>query len=90
MVQTIQGFASDWRRLDERIEYLSVEIESLARQDGAESGAGDHSGSTRITKKFGPLTHHGRRAYYIGFPLYLPLTELALVARRQTHVDLHQ
>ena len=37
MVQTIEGLASDWRRLDERIESLSIEIEALARQD---SGCG--------------------------------------------------
>jgi transposase len=34
MVQVIEGLAGDWRRLDERIECLSVEIEVLARQDG--------------------------------------------------------
>jgi transposase len=33
MVQVIECLAGDWRRLDERIEYLSLEIETLARQD---------------------------------------------------------
>jgi transposase len=33
MVRVIEGLASDWRRLDERIEDLSVEVEVLARQD---------------------------------------------------------
>ena len=33
MVRVIEDLASDWRRLDERIETLSSEIETLARQD---------------------------------------------------------
>ena len=33
MVRVIEGLASDWRRLDERIEGLSSEIEELAQQD---------------------------------------------------------
>jgi len=33
MVRLIEGLAGDWRRLDERIEGLSGEIDSLARQD---------------------------------------------------------
>ena len=33
MVRAIEGLASDWRRLDERIEGLSGEIETIARQD---------------------------------------------------------
>ena len=33
MVRVIEDLASDWRRLDERIEGLSGEIEALARQD---------------------------------------------------------
>src|SRR5512134_794899 len=33
MVHIIEDLASDWRRLDERIEGLSGEIEALARQD---------------------------------------------------------
>ena len=33
MVQLIEGLASDWRRLDERIEALSGEIADLARRD---------------------------------------------------------
>src|SRR5205809_5403350 len=33
MVPLIEGLASDWRRLDERIEGLSGEIEAIARQD---------------------------------------------------------
>src|SRR4249919_753671 len=33
MVRIIEDLASDWRRLDERIETLSSEIETLARQD---------------------------------------------------------
>ena len=33
MVRIIEALASDWRRLDERIEEVSVEIETLARQD---------------------------------------------------------
>src|SRR5262249_19260437 len=33
MVHVIEGLAGDWRRLDERIEGLSSEIEALARRD---------------------------------------------------------
>ena len=33
MMRVIEGLAGDWRRLDERIEGLSSEIESVARQD---------------------------------------------------------
>jgi transposase len=33
MVRIIEGLAGDWRRLDERIEGLSSEIETVARQD---------------------------------------------------------
>ena len=33
MVRVIEGLASDWHRLDERIEGLSSEIEELARRD---------------------------------------------------------
>ncbi len=33
MVRTIEDLARDWRRLDERIEGLTTEIETLARQD---------------------------------------------------------
>jgi transposase len=33
MVRTIEDLASDWRRLDERVEGLSSEIEAIARQD---------------------------------------------------------
>ena len=33
MVQVIEDLASDWRRLDERVESLSGEIEAVARQD---------------------------------------------------------
>ena len=33
MVCVIEGLAEDWRRLDERIGYLSDEIAALARQD---------------------------------------------------------
>jgi transposase len=33
MVRLIEGLASDWRRLDERIESLSGEIEQLAKRD---------------------------------------------------------
>src|SRR5918999_779601 len=35
MLRIIEGLAEDWRRLDERIEGLSSEIETLARQDKA-------------------------------------------------------
>jgi transposase len=35
MVRIIEGLAEDWRRLDQRIEGLSSEIETLARQDMA-------------------------------------------------------
>src|SRR5271166_3152359 len=35
MVHVIEGLAGDWRRLDERIEDLSIEIEALAHQDTA-------------------------------------------------------
>src|SRR5690349_1558518 len=34
MVRIIEDLAGDWRRLDERIEALSGEIEALARRDG--------------------------------------------------------
>ena len=34
MVRLIEDPAGDWRRLDERIEGLSGEIDALARQDG--------------------------------------------------------
>ena len=33
MLRVIEGLAGDWRRLDERIEILSREIETIARQD---------------------------------------------------------
>jgi transposase len=33
MVRMIEDLASDWRRLDERVERLSDEIEAIARQD---------------------------------------------------------
>jgi transposase len=33
MVRLIEGLAVDWRRLDERIESLSSEINAIARQD---------------------------------------------------------
>ena len=33
MARTIEDLASDWRRFDERIEELSSQIETLARQD---------------------------------------------------------
>ena len=33
MLRVIEDLAGDWRRLDERIEGLSTEIEALARQD---------------------------------------------------------
>src|SRR4249920_153872 len=33
MVHVIEGLASDWHRLDERIEGLSTEIEELAKRD---------------------------------------------------------
>jgi transposase len=33
MVRIIAELAGDWRRLDERIEGLSIEIEAIARQD---------------------------------------------------------
>src|SRR6202171_4805632 len=33
MLRVIEGLAGDWRRLDERIESLSREIEAIARQD---------------------------------------------------------
>src|SRR5215468_9610487 len=35
MLRVIEELASDWRRLDERIDRLSQEIEALARQDPA-------------------------------------------------------
>ena len=38
MLRAIEDLAVDWRRLDERIESLSSEIEALARQDKAASG----------------------------------------------------
>ena len=33
MLRVIEDLSGDWRRLDERIEQLSSEIETLARQD---------------------------------------------------------
>jgi len=33
MVRVIEGLAGDWRRLDERVEGLSSEIQAIARQD---------------------------------------------------------
>ena len=33
MVRVIEGLASDWRRLDDRVEALSGEVEALARRD---------------------------------------------------------
>jgi transposase len=33
MVRVLEGLAGDWRRLDERVEGLSNEIEAIARQD---------------------------------------------------------
>src|SRR5437867_7534812 len=33
MLRVIEDLAGDWRRLDERIEKLSREIETIARQD---------------------------------------------------------
>jgi transposase len=33
MVRIIEDLASDWRRLDERIEDLSAEIDAIARHD---------------------------------------------------------
>ncbi|MEH2470788.1 transposase [Nitrobacteraceae bacterium AZCC 2161] len=33
MVRVLEGLAGDWRRLDERVEGLSSEIEAIARQD---------------------------------------------------------
>ena len=35
MVRIIEDLASDWRRLDERVEGLSNEIEAIARQDAS-------------------------------------------------------
>ena len=35
MVRLIADLAQDWRRLDERIETVSAEIETLARQDNS-------------------------------------------------------
>ena len=35
MVRVIEGLAGDWRRLDERIEGLSSEIEAVARRDAS-------------------------------------------------------
>ena len=35
MAQIIVDLAGDWRRLDERIDRLSAEIEALARQDAS-------------------------------------------------------
>ena len=33
MIRIIEGLATDWRRLDERVEEVSTEIETLARQE---------------------------------------------------------
>jgi len=35
MVHVIEDLAGDWRRLDERIEGLSGEIEAIARRDAS-------------------------------------------------------
>ena len=37
MLRVIEDLAGDWRRLDERIEGLSSEIEVLARRDAGVS-----------------------------------------------------
>jgi len=61
MVCMIEALASDWRRLDERIDEVSAEIETLARkaifgawlgmapkQEAAPSSARSRSGETNI------------------------------------------
>ena len=35
MVRIVEDLAGDWRRLDERVEQLSDEIEAIARQDAS-------------------------------------------------------
>jgi transposase len=35
MVRIVEDIAGDWRRLDERVEQLSDEIEAIARQDAS-------------------------------------------------------
>jgi transposase len=35
MVRMIEGLTGDWRRLDERIDGLSGEIEAIARRDAS-------------------------------------------------------
>ena len=55
MVRVIEGLASDWHRLDERIEVLSSEIEELAKRD---------AGCERLMSIPGRTDHlqrHGRR-----------------------------
>ena len=41
MAQTIEDLAGDWRRLDERIDDLSADIEGLARRDAMASMVND-------------------------------------------------
>ena len=55
MVRVIEGLASDWHRLDERIEGLSNEIEELAKR---------YAGCERLMNIcIGPIIfqRHGRR-----------------------------
>jgi transposase len=66
MVRVIEDLAGDWRRLDERIEGLSGEIEAIARQDiGCERlrsvpGVGPISSPARWWQRSGPAMHSPR------------------------------
>ena len=52
MVRIIEDLACDWRRLDERVEGLSNEIETIARQD---------AGCERLTCSRGSIPRHRNR-----------------------------
>ena len=56
MVRVIEGLASDWHRLDERIEGLSTEIEELAKRD-----AGCERLMSVLRHWSDHLQRHGRR-----------------------------
>ena len=51
MVRIIEDLAGDWRRLDERVERLSKEIEAIARRDaGCELSLSETSSGWRLTE----------------------------------------
>ena len=56
MVRVIEGLASDWHRLDERIEVFSSEIEELAKRDAGCERSDEHP-----RHRTDHLQRHGRR-----------------------------